>query len=143
MAYPVEKMEVWRGEVEDQPGALSKVLEPMAKAGADLTVLLAYPHPKKSGWAQVLLAPVKGKRQTEAAKALGFSPDEVPAVRLEGVNKPGVGSYITQTIARKGVNIYATNALVAGNRFVMLFRFLSSEDANRVFRALKALKPLR
>jgi len=137
MAYQVEKVEVWRGEVEDQPGALSKVLEPMAKAGADLTVLLAYPHPEKSGWAQVLMAPVKGKKQRETANSLGFSPDEVPAVRVEGVNKPGVGHRITEAIARKGVNIHATNAMVAGKRFAMLFRFLSSDDTNKAVRALK------
>ena len=42
MAVRVRTITLWRREVENKPGALARTLEPLARAGADLEVLMAY-----------------------------------------------------------------------------------------------------
>lgn len=43
MAVTVQKITLWRGEVENRPGALAGILAPLADTGADLQVLMGYP----------------------------------------------------------------------------------------------------
>jgi ACT domain-containing protein len=93
MPLKVEKVALWSGEIEDKPGALAKVLEPLAQAGVDLQVVLAERNPAKVGVGVVYLGPVKGRKATDAAKAAGLSEATSPVVlRVEGTNKPGLGA---------------------------------------------------
>jgi hypothetical protein len=40
MAVTVKRIVLWRGDVENEPCVLGKVLEPLAMAGADLHVVV-------------------------------------------------------------------------------------------------------
>ncbi len=42
MAIKVKPITLWRSEVEDRPGTLAATLEPLARAGADLKVVMSY-----------------------------------------------------------------------------------------------------
>src|SRR6266498_1733142 len=42
MAISVKRISLWRREVEDRPGMLAQTLEPLANAGANLQVIMAY-----------------------------------------------------------------------------------------------------
>ena len=41
MSLKVTKMDVWSGEIQDQPGGLSGVLRQLAEANADLEMVVA------------------------------------------------------------------------------------------------------
>ena len=40
MPVKVKNISLWRKEVENKPGALAKTIEPLAKTGADLHVVM-------------------------------------------------------------------------------------------------------
>ena len=45
MAVRVRVISLWRREVENRPGALARTLAPLAGAGTDLEVVMAYRYP--------------------------------------------------------------------------------------------------
>jgi hypothetical protein len=62
MSLKVTKMDVWSGEIQDQPGSLAGVLRKLADANADLEMVVARRQPDRSGAGMVFLAPVKGRK---------------------------------------------------------------------------------
>ncbi len=138
MPLKVEKVTLWSGTIEDKPGALAKVLEPLAAAGVDLQVVLAE---RREGAGVVYLAPVKGRKAVEAARSVGLSETATPIIlRVEGINKPGLGHLMTSALAEAGINLAFAAAAVLGNRFVAFFGFDSDADARKASRILSALK---
>ncbi|MDT7897880.1 MAG: ACT domain-containing protein [Armatimonadota bacterium] len=141
MALKVEKIALWSGEVEDKPGALARVLEPLAAAGANLEVVLAQRNPAKIGVGTVWLYPVRGRKALDAARSAGLSEAPTPAVlRVEGPDKPGLGHALAKTLAEAGINLAFAHAAVLRGRFVALFGFDSDSDANKARRILSAFK---
>lgn len=141
MPLKVEKAALWCGEIEDKPGALAKVLEPLAQAGVDLQVVLAQRDPSKVGMGVVYLGPIKGRKATDAAKSVGLSEATLPVVlRIEGPNKPGLGHLMTSALAEAGINLAFAGAAVLGNKFVAFFGFDSDADARKASRILSGLK---
>ncbi len=63
MAVPIKEIALWRREIENQPGALAGVLEPLARAGADVRILMAYRYPGNEGRGAVEAYPIVGKRR--------------------------------------------------------------------------------
>src|SRR2546428_13732953 len=100
MAVKVKTITLWRGEVENRPGILAQTLEPLAKAGADLHVVMGYRYPGSETRAAIELYPVSGKASVAAAHAAGLSATPVSALRVEGDNKPGLGYPIAKAIAQ-------------------------------------------
>ena len=139
MSLKVTKMDVWSGEIQDQPGALSGVLRQLADANADLEMVVARRQPDRPGAGIVFLAPVKGRKATAAAAVAGLSPAPgVAALRVEGTNRPGLGAKMTGAIADSGVNLRGLSAAVLGSRFVAYMAFDSAEDADKAAKAIKA-----
>ena len=58
MTLTITKAQVWAGDIEDQPGGLAAVLEPLGKAGVDLDFLIARRRAEKPGHGVVFLTPV-------------------------------------------------------------------------------------
>ncbi|GBC98131.1 hypothetical protein HRbin17_00628 [bacterium HR17] len=141
MALKVEKLALWSGEIEDKPGSLSRLLQPLAAAGADLTVVLAQRNPAKIGVGDVWVYPIRGRKAMDAARSVGLSEAKSPVVlRVEGPNKPGLGHALTQAIADAGINLASVHAAVLANRFVALFAFDNDADANKARRILAGFK---
>jgi hypothetical protein len=139
MPLKVTKIDVWSGEIQDQPGGLAGVLRQLAGASANLEMVVARRQPDKPGTGIVFLAPVKGRKITEAATVAGLSPATgVAALRVEGIDRPGLGAKMTGAIAAAGINLRGLSAAVLGSRFVDYMAFDSAEDAEKAAKAIKA-----
>jgi hypothetical protein len=137
MAVSVKAIKLWRSEVANQPGALAKVLAPLAQAGTDLQLLMGYRFPGNETRAAVELFPVTGKKQAAAAQAVGLRTSSVPALLVEGDNKRGAGHTISAAIADAGINMSFIVAQVVGRKFSAVFGFENDEDARKAAALIK------
>jgi predicted amino acid-binding ACT domain protein len=140
MALEVSRVDIWAGSVEDRPGGLAKVLDALAKAGAQLDYVMARRAPEKPGAGVVFLAPLKGAKQAAAAKKAGLHRSRsLQAVKVTGRDKPGLGAQVTCALADKGVSLRGLSASVIGRQFVLWLALDSAKDAAQAVRTLKAL----
>ena len=144
MSFKVTKMDVWSGEIQDQPGGLAGVLRQLAGANANLEMVVARRQPDRPGTGIVFLAPVKGRKVTAAAAVAGLGPAaSVAALRVEGTDRPGLGAKMTGAIADAGINLRGLSGAVLGNRFSAYMAFDSPEDAEKAAKAIKAAAAAR
>ena len=130
MDLTVERVEVWATTIDDKPGSLAKTLTGLREAGADLHFILARRAPEEPGQAVVLVTPLQGDAELEAAATLGFKlTTRVHAVRVEGENRPGIAAELTSLLAAAGINLHGFSAAVLGTLFVLYIGFDSTEDA--------------
>jgi hypothetical protein len=137
MAVTVKRMTLWRRELENNPGALATILDPVAKAGADLQVAMGYRIPGQEHRAVIELAPVQGRRASAAAEEAGLSPSDIPTLVVEGDDRPGLGRDLAEEMGRAGINMAFLVALVVGRRYSGVFGFESDEDAKKAAAILK------
>jgi len=107
VAVTVKKVSIWRTEVEDRPGTLARVLEPLAGAGADLKVVMGYRYPGEGSRAAIEVYPVSGKKLTAAAQSAGLSPVSIPTLLVEGDDRPGLGQKLSAALG-EGASTSAT-----------------------------------
>lgn len=137
MSLTVKKIVLWRKEVDNQAGVLSQTLEPLAKAGADLQVVMGYRYPGNEAKAVIELHPVAGKRSMAAAKQAGLAPSSIAALLIEGDNRPGLGQRLAQAVADAGINLASLVAHVIGKRYVATAGFETEADARRAVPLIK------
>lgn len=137
MPVKVKKITLWRKELENRAGTLSEALEPLAKAGADLQVVMGYCYPGDRAHAAVELFPVASKRTTNAAQSAGLSTSGIAAVHVEGDNRAGLGHSITRALAEAGVNLDFLVAHVIGRKFSAVFGFENDADATKAVSVIK------
>jgi hypothetical protein len=139
MSLKVTKIDVWAGELQDQPGGLSGVLRQLAGTNANLEMVVARRQPDRPGTGIVFLAPLKGRKVTAAAAVAGLSPSTgVAALRVEGSDRPGLGAKMTGAIADAGINLRGLSAAALGSRFVAYMAFDSVADAEKAAKAIRA-----
>jgi hypothetical protein len=129
MAVKVKRIMLWRKELENRPGTLAGTLEPLAKAGADLQIVMGYRYPGEGGKAAVELYPVGGKKATAAALGVGLAASAIPVLYVEGDNRPGLGHNISQAIAEAGINLDFLVAQVIGRKYAVVLGFENEADA--------------
>ena len=83
MPVTVRKVVLWRKEVENKTGILAQTLEPFAKVGADLHVVMAYRYPGNETMAAVEVYSVTGKKLTAAAAGVGLAASSIPTLLFE------------------------------------------------------------
>jgi hypothetical protein len=138
MAYRISKVDVWAGEIEDRPGGLAEKLAGLAQAGANFEFLISRRAPEKPGTGIVFLTPIKGSAQKRAAAETGLSTtDSLHSVRVEGADRPGLGTKMTRALADAGINLRGVSAAALGRRSVTYFAFDSSSDAQNAIRILR------
>ena len=137
MAVTVKKVAIWRTEVDDRPGMLARVLEPLAEAGADLEVLMGYRYPGEGSRAAIEVYPVSGKKLTSAAQSAGLSPVSIPTLLVEGDDRPGLGQRISAALGDAGINISYVVAQVVGRKFSAVYGFPAGTDAARASALIK------
>jgi hypothetical protein len=138
MSIAVKEITLWRREIENKPGMLARVLEPMAASGADLKVLMAYRYPGNEAKGAVELYPVSGKKAAAAAQAAGLTPAaEIPALLVEGSNKAGIGFKTTTAIADAGINLAFLVAQVIGSKVSAVYGFDTEVDRRRAVGLLR------
>jgi hypothetical protein len=131
MAVTVKKIVLWRKEVDNRPGILANALAPLAHAGTDIHVVMAYRFPSQESKAAIELYPVTGKNSITAAKEAGFSASAIPALLVEGDNRAGLGYATAQAIADSGINMDFLVAQVVGRKYSAVFGFQSDADATK------------
>ena len=131
MAVTVKKIVLWRKEVENQRGTLANALAPLANAGADIHVVMAYRFPGAESKAAIELYPVTGKKSAAAAAEAGFSASAIPALLVEGDNRAGLGYATAQAIADAGINMDFVVAQVIGRKYSAVFGYESDVDATK------------
>ena len=135
-----QRVDTWAASIKDRPGGLAARLKALAAAGANLEFIIARRAPDKPGNGVVFVTPIKGIRQTKAAKAAGFhKTTNLHTVRLEGADKPGVGARISQAIADAGLNLRGLSAAAIGKQFVCHVAVDSEATATKVVRILRGL----
>ncbi|HQR46960.1 MAG TPA: hypothetical protein PLB02_01915 [Thermoanaerobaculia bacterium] len=127
MAVTVRKILLWRREAVDAPGVGAETLEPFAKAGASLKLVMGYRI--HDGRAAVEIWPVAGKKVTAAARATGLAEAATPALLVEGDDRPGLGHAFARAVADAGINLSFLVAQVVGRRFSAVFGFGTAADA--------------
>jgi hypothetical protein len=145
MPVSVKNITLWRRDLENRPGTLATVLQPVATAGADLQVAMGYRIPGQEDRAVIELAPVQGRQATAAAERAGLRPSEIPTLVVEGDNRPGLGHQLARQLGESGINMAFLVALVVGRRYSGVFGFESAEDARQAAEIIKrsAARPKR
>ena len=137
MPAKVKRITLWRKELENRAGTLADTLEPVAKAGADLQVVMGYCYPGDRTRAAVELFPIATKKATAAAQGAGLAATAIPALHVEGDNRAGVGSAITRALANAGVNLDFLVAQVIGRKFSVVLGFENDADAAKAIPLIK------
>jgi hypothetical protein len=136
MAVTVKKITLWRGRIDNRPGALASVLEPLVAAKADLQVLMGYHEPGQSE-SVVELYPVSGSKASAAARGAGLGAATQPSLLVSGDNGPGIGRRIARALGEAGINISFLVAQATGRKYSMVFGFESEKDAASAAKLIK------
>ena len=137
MPVTVKKITLWRKELENRAGTLAEALEPVAKAGADLQIVMGYCYPGDRSKAAVEIFPVSGKRPTAAAQSAGLGPASIPALLVAGDNRAGLGAAIARSLADAGVNLDFLVAQVIGRKYSAVLGFENDADADKAVALIK------
>ena len=137
MPVTVKAITLWRKEVENATGVLAGILEPFAKGGADLQVVMGYRYPGNETKAAVELYPIVGSKLNRVAKAAGLADSAIPTLLVEGDNKPGLGHAIAQALAAAGINLGFLVAQVIGRKYSAVIGFETAEDAKKAASLIK------
>jgi hypothetical protein len=135
----VERVDVWAASIKDKPGGLANILSGLADAGADLDFIIARRAPEQPGSGVVFVTPLRGDVEVRAAATLGFNvTTSLKSLRVEGDNKPGIASKLTEKMAVSGINLHGFSAAVIGAKFIMYISFDTAEDAERAAKVLSS-----
>lgn len=136
MAFEIEKVDIWVGELSDRPRALMKMLQALTQAGANLEFVIA--RRERRGRAVVFMAPIRGAAQLRAAEEVGLAKaPRMHTLRIVGPNEVGLGERITRALADEGLNLRGLSAAVIGERAVTYIRLANGDHVQRARRALK------
>jgi len=130
MAVKVKKITLWRKELENQTGTLTRTLEPLAGVGLDLQVVMGYRHPEGGTKAAVEVYPITGKKSAAKAQEAGLAASSIPALLVQGDDKPALGHKIAKAISDAGINMAFLMALVIGKNYSSVIGFENESDAN-------------
>lgn len=138
MALKATKVEAWTATLDDRPGGGAEKLEALAKGGANLEFVFMRRTPENPGRGVMFATPLKGAKAKRAAQDAGFMPSaDIHFVRVEGGDKPGLGSRMTRALAGGGISFRALSATALGRKFVSYLALDSAEDATKAVSLLR------
>jgi predicted amino acid-binding ACT domain protein len=138
MAITVKSVKLWVLKGPDRIGFLADALEPLASAGANLRVVMAYRNPGQPDRAAIEVFPISGKKAEAAARAAGLSPSDTACILVQGDDRPGLGAALGRAIAQAGVSMSFLIAQTVGRQFSALIGFGSEADAGTAAKAAKS-----
>ncbi len=98
---------------------------------------MGYRHPGRESQATIEVAPVSGKRVTQAGEGAGLGSSSIPTLLVEGDNQPGLGAAVSQALAGAGINLSFLVAQVIGDRFSAVMGFENPDDATKASALIK------
>ena len=131
MAVSVKPITIWSVSQPDQGGTLARVLEPLARSGVDLQVVMGYRVAEEGGKAMIEVAPITGRKGEAAARSAGLTPSTLPGLLVTGDNRPGLGYAIGDALARSGISMHYLVAQVVGRKYSAVIGFGSMDEAKR------------
>lgn len=135
-----KKVDTWAATITDKPGGLAAKLAALSAARVNLEFVIARRAPEKPGTGVVFVTPIKSAAGVKAAKKAGFrKAPSMHTIRIEGPDRPGQGTRITQAIAAAGVNLRGFSAAAVGKKFVAN---LAVDTAANAAKAIKAVAKL-
>ena len=138
MPISIKRITLWRRDLDNRPGALARVLEPLARSGVDLKVCMGYRIPGEESRAIVELAPVTGAKAVKAARQAGLSEASgIPTLIVTGDNRPGLGHDLAEAIAAAKINMAFLMALVVDKRQTSVIGFEKEADAKAAASLIK------
>lgn len=138
MGLIIEHVDVWAASLKDKPGSLARMLAGLRDAGADLDFIIARRAPENLGMGVVFVTPLRGDKEIAAAGELGFNVTRsLHSVRIEGENKPGIATELTEKIAAAKINLRGLSAAVIGTRFILYIGLDTAEDADEAIKSLR------
>jgi hypothetical protein len=142
MKMNVQRTEVWAATIDDRPGGLHEKLAVLSVAGANLEFVISRRTPDQPGEGVVFVTPIKGARQSKAAEEAGFrKTDRLHSVRVEGMDKPGIGAAMTEALADAGLNLRGVSGAALGRQFIAYLALDTADDAEMAIETLKRLSP--
>lgn len=140
MAIKASRHDVWMAVIDDRAGGAAEKLETLARAGADLEVVLARRTPERPGQGVCFLSPIEGKKAVAAAQEAGFARTEnIHGVRIEGTDKPGLGAKIARALGEAGISFRGMNAMAVGKNFLSFIAVDTADDAAKAVKVLRKL----
>jgi hypothetical protein len=140
MKFKVSRVDVWAATIKDRPGGLAEKLSALSRVGANLEFVIARRAPERRGQGVVFLTPIKGGRQTKAARAAGFmKTGGLHSLRVEGKDRPGLGAKLTQKLAAARINLRGFSAAAMRGRFVAYLALDTAAAARKAMTLLKGL----
>ena len=115
MTLKVTKVEMWSTTIDDRAGGLADKIDPLTKAGASFEFVFARRMPEQPGRGLCLISPVKGRKVTAAATAIGF----------------------TRALAGAGISFRGLSAASIGTKFVA---YLALDNADEAAKAAAVLR---
>jgi hypothetical protein len=138
MKMDIARIDLWVAGIKDRPSGLAEKLSGLTEAGASLSFLLARRAPDQPEKAVVFVASIKGARQSNAAKKLGFHKSKsICGVRVVTDDKRGLGMVLTKALADSGINLRGFSGVAVGKRAVFHIAFDSAGDAARATKILR------
>ncbi len=128
MAISVKKTFLWKKELDNHPGAMAEALEPLAKGGADLQLVMVYRFPDAHKGA-IEVHPVSGRKLLSTASSAEFAPSPVPVLLVQGDNRQGLGYTLAKAIGDAGISVSFLMAQVVGRKYAAVFGFRNVDDA--------------
>lgn len=136
MAMKISKVTVYATDMFNQPGRLSRALEALRNAGANLEFVIGRRITERTS--RVFIAPLKGAKQIRAAADVEFrAADGMHVLRVESPDRPGLGADLTRAVADAGINIRGISAAAFKKTSVCYFAFKSAEEAKAATAVLK------
>lgn len=138
MALKASRNDVWMAVIDDRAGGAAEKLEALARAGADLEVVLARRTPEHPGEGILFAGPIEGAKVRRAAEEAGFKKSEtIHGVRVEGTDKAGLGGKIARALAEVGISFRGVQACVIGRNFVSFIALDTADDAAKAVKILR------
>ena len=136
MATTIRKLGYYSTKVSNRPGSGAKMLDALRLAGVNLLAFSGFPE---RGGAQVDFIPENDAAFRRAARKAGFKLSPRKTVFLvQGDDRPGALTAMTDRLAKARINLVALDAVCAGKkRFGAIF-WVKKKDVARARRAVKA-----
>jgi hypothetical protein len=135
VALRVRKVVIWRGRVENRPGALARVFANLA--GAGLEVVMGYVEHGGKSEAIVEVFPIVGRKLRAAAQRAGFRPSATPTLLVTSDGGQSLGPLIARRLGAAGIGMAFLVALTGGRQWSALLGFLSATDARSAARLIR------
>jgi hypothetical protein len=140
MALKVERVDTWAASLEDKSGSLASKLQGLSDGRVNLEFVIARRAPDKPGTGVVFVTPIQGAAGSRAAREAGFQKtNSLHTLRIQGTNKRGEGSRITQALAESGLNLRGLSAAAIGPKYVAYVAVDTATDAAKAVRILRKL----